>query len=303
VSRRLIRERMKFLGLKVKYIKAFRVTTETDSSANSAPNLLDRNFSPEQANQAWCGDISYLKTSSGFLYLAVVIDLYSRRVVGWSVQSHMKAELVDDALRMALARRELEPGSIFHSDRGSQYTSAKFRATCEEAGIVQSMSRNTHKYGYPTVGTTQFLRASFPPLTRSFCRMAGAGHRKCSSLKSLPTSKPTTTAGAFTRPWTIRVRLSSNRRLYRMLFPWKQLNSLGMYAGTWPLQNSLGKVLWQTLPATAATSATHSPTLHQQQTINARRQLNGWCKASQLESYGFRTVRFRNSYDTQLVAQ
>ena len=141
VSRRLIRERMKFLGLKVKYIKAFRVTTETDSAANFAPNLLDRNFSPEQANQAWCGDSSYVKTSSGFLYLAVVIDLYSRRVVGWSVQSHMKAELVDDALRMALARREFEPGSIFHSDRGSQYTSAKFRATCEEAGIVQSMSR------------------------------------------------------------------------------------------------------------------------------------------------------------------
>lgn len=141
VSRRTIRERMEALGLKVKYPKAFRVTTQPDPSADFAPNLLDRNFHPEQANQAWCGDISYIKTSSGFLYLAVVIDLYSRRVVGWSVQNHMRAELVDDALRMALGRREVKPGAIFHSDRGSQYTSAKFRTTCREAGMIQSMSR------------------------------------------------------------------------------------------------------------------------------------------------------------------
>lgn len=141
VGRRTVRERMDKLGLKVKYPKAFRVTTQSDSSATFAPNLLNRNFHPEQANQALCGDISYVKTSSGFLYLAVVIDLFSRRVVGWSVQNHMRAELVDDALIMALGRREIEPGSIFHSDRGSQYTSAKFRATCEKAGIIQSMSR------------------------------------------------------------------------------------------------------------------------------------------------------------------
>ena len=141
VGRKTVRERMEKLGLKVKYPRAFRVTTQADLSANFAPNLLDRNFNPEQANQAWCGDISYVKTSSGFLYLATVIDLFSRRVVGWSVQNHMRAELVDEALRMALGRREVKSGLIFHSDRGSQYTSDKFRTTCREAGVVQSMSR------------------------------------------------------------------------------------------------------------------------------------------------------------------
>ena len=141
VSRKTIRERMDALGLKVKYLKAFRVTTKSDPSATFFPNLLDRDFDQKLPNRAWVGDISYVKTSRGFLYLAVVIDLYSRCVVGWSVQDHMRAELVDDALRMALGRREVKPGLIFHSDRGSQYTSAKFRSTCTKAGIVQSMSR------------------------------------------------------------------------------------------------------------------------------------------------------------------
>lgn len=84
---------------------------------------------------------SYIRTSSGFLYLATVIDLHSRMVVGWSVQPHMRASLVDDALRMALGRRDVKAGLIFHSDRGSQYTSETFRKTCQKFGIVQSMSR------------------------------------------------------------------------------------------------------------------------------------------------------------------
>ncbi len=129
------------LGLKVRYPKAFRVTTKSNPAATFAPNYLDRNFQQHQPNRAWVGDISYIKTSSGFLYLAVVIDLYSRMVVGWSIQPHMRAQLVDDALRMALGRREAEPGLIFHSDRGSQYTSATFSKTCRDAGILQSMSK------------------------------------------------------------------------------------------------------------------------------------------------------------------
>lgn len=128
-------------GLKVRYPKAFRVTTKSDPKATYAPNHLDRDFQQPQPNRAWVGDISYIKTSSGFLYLAVVIDLYSRMVVGWSVQPHMRAELVDDALKMALGRRKATPGLIFHSDRGSQYTSTTFRKTCDKAGIVQSMSK------------------------------------------------------------------------------------------------------------------------------------------------------------------
>ena len=106
-----------------------------------APNHLDRDFQQQQPNLAWVGDISYIKTSSGFLYLAVVIDLYSRMVVGWSVQPHMRAELVGDGLKTALGRRKGAPGLLFHSDRGSQYTSAAFRKICAKAGIVQSMSK------------------------------------------------------------------------------------------------------------------------------------------------------------------
>ena len=141
VARKTIRKRMEAKDLKVRYHKAFRVTTKSDASATFAPNLLDRDFARSEPNQAWVGDITYVKTASGFLYLATVIDLYSRMVVGWSVQPHMRAGLVDDALRMALGRRRVQPGLIFHSDRGSQYTSETFRKTCRRVGIVQSMSR------------------------------------------------------------------------------------------------------------------------------------------------------------------
>ena len=140
-GRDTVRASMRRMRLKVKYPKAFRVTTVADSNADYAPNILARHFEQSAPNQVWVGDISYVKTSSGFLYLAVVIDLYSRLVVGWSIQPHMKADLVDDALRMALGQRGATPGLIFHSDRGSQYTSSKFRETCQEFGIVQSMSR------------------------------------------------------------------------------------------------------------------------------------------------------------------
>ena len=140
-GRRLIRRRMRHLGLKVRYPKAFRVTTNADPNADYAPNILARRFDQDGPNEVWVGDISYVRTCSGFLYLAFVVDLFSRMVVGWSVQPHMRAELVDDALRMALGRRDIKPGLVFHSDRGSQYTSDKFHKTCEEFGIVQSMSR------------------------------------------------------------------------------------------------------------------------------------------------------------------
>lgn len=141
VGRTSVRSSMRRLGLKVRYPKAFRVTTQADPNATYAPNILNRQFNPTAPNQAWVGDISYIRTSSGFLYLATVIDLHSRMVVGWSVQPHMRASLVDDALRMALGRRDVKAGLIFHSDRGSQYTSEMFRKTCQKFGIVQSMSR------------------------------------------------------------------------------------------------------------------------------------------------------------------
>jgi putative transposase len=124
--------------------RRFRVTT-TDSRHELpiAPNLLNRNFTVAAPNQAWTGDITYIQTEEGWLFLAVVIDLFSRRVVGWSLQPDMRCDLVIDALEMAWFQRS--PNSktkmIFHSDRGSQYASQEFRAVLQKRGITASMSR------------------------------------------------------------------------------------------------------------------------------------------------------------------
>jgi transposase InsO family protein len=115
-------------------------TTIVDRGANAASDHLRRDFNPGAPNQTWCGDITYLRTGEGWLFLATVIDLFSRRVIGWSVASHMRTELVADALRMAVATRGGHVERvIFHSDRGSQYTSGEFGDLCTELGIVQSM--------------------------------------------------------------------------------------------------------------------------------------------------------------------
>jgi transposase InsO family protein len=115
-------------------------TTIPDRAATPAGDLVARDFDPPAPDRTWAGDITYLRTGQGWLYLATVIDLYSRRVIGWSVAAHMRAELVDDALHMAAATRggRVE-GVIFHSDRGAQYTSAAFRRRCEQLGVRQSM--------------------------------------------------------------------------------------------------------------------------------------------------------------------
>ncbi len=133
---------MKRQGLVPKASRKFKVTT-TDSKHNLpiAPNLLKRDFSAIKPNQKWAGDITYLRTSEGWLYLAVVIDLYSRKVIGWSMSTTMKSTLICDALTMALWRRKRPKGVIFHSDRGSQYCSAKFRKLLAKHKMPQSMSR------------------------------------------------------------------------------------------------------------------------------------------------------------------
>lgn len=105
-------------------------------------DLVGRRFSAEHPNQIWCGDITYVHTHEGFLYLASVIDVFSRRVIGWAIASHMRAELVCDALRMALANRHSRVrGVIFHSDRGAQYAARSFMDLAERAGVRQSMGR------------------------------------------------------------------------------------------------------------------------------------------------------------------
>lgn len=132
-------------GLRAKVKPRRRSLTRPDPAAPKFENLLKRDFNPPAPNVAWCGDITEIQTWEGKLYLATVIDLYSRRLLGFAIAEHCRAELVCDALRMAVAVRG-GPGVIegvtFHSDRGTQYTAHEFTGLCEHFGIIQSMSRS-----------------------------------------------------------------------------------------------------------------------------------------------------------------
>ncbi len=123
--------------------RRFRITTDSRHGLPVAPNLLDRNFTAAMPNQIWAGDVTYIPTEEGWLYLSVVIDLFSRRIVGWSMRDDMRSEIVVDALEMAWYQRSpgKDSGLIFHSDRGSQYASHEFNAVLKECAITPSMSR------------------------------------------------------------------------------------------------------------------------------------------------------------------
>lgn len=141
VSRRRIGRLMKQAGLECKTKKKFKATTDSKHAYPVAPNLLNREFQVDQPNQVWVGDITYVWTEEGWLYLATVIDLFSRRIVGWSMDNKMKTSLVNDALLMALWQRKPERGLLWHTDRGSQYASDSHRQLLQTHGITQSMSR------------------------------------------------------------------------------------------------------------------------------------------------------------------
>lgn len=141
VSRRRIAYLMKREGLVCKTKKKFRVTTDSKHNYPVSENLLNRQFDVSSANQYWVGDITYVWTDEGWVYLAVVIDLFSRMVVGWSLDSRMKSTLVNDALLMAIWKRKPAPGLVWHTDRGSQYASTSHRKIIKDHRLVQSMSR------------------------------------------------------------------------------------------------------------------------------------------------------------------
>lgn len=142
VGRNRIARLMREHGLVATRPKRFKKTTDSSHSQPVAENLLDRKFDVPGPNRAWVTDITYIWTWEGWLYLAVVIDLFSRRVVGWSMAEHMRLELVLNALRMALGERLTDGGLlVHHSDRGSQYASETYRDTLAQQGIVCSMSR------------------------------------------------------------------------------------------------------------------------------------------------------------------
>jgi len=141
VSRNKARKLMKEAGVAVKNRKKYKVTTNSNHKLPLYENVLDRDFNVSEPDRAYVGDITYIWTQEGWLYLAVVIDLFSRKVVGWSMGSRMKAQLVCDALIMALWQRRPEPGLIVHSDRGSQYASKAYARLLKASQCVGSMSR------------------------------------------------------------------------------------------------------------------------------------------------------------------
>lgn len=142
VSRRLVGAIMRDLGLVAKTKKRYKInTTDSNHDLPIANNILNRDFYSGTPDTKYVGDITYIPTNEGWLYLATVIDLYSRKIVGWSMADNMKVSLVNDALSMAINTRKPAKGLIWHTDRGSQYASYSHRDLLNNHGIIQSMSR------------------------------------------------------------------------------------------------------------------------------------------------------------------
>lgn len=140
-SRKRVARLRRELGLKVRTAKSFRVTTRSSKGPAVAPNRLARRFTTEAPNQAWVGDITYLWTPEGWLYLAILLDLFSRKVVGWAVSERIDSDLAETALERALEARRPPPGLLHHTDQGSTYTSRSYREQLEAAGLQMSLSR------------------------------------------------------------------------------------------------------------------------------------------------------------------
>jgi len=145
-SENRIARRMRALNLQAIQTKKFKVTTDSKHSRPVAPDLLEQDFGAVAPNQKWTADISYVWTDEGWLYLAVVMDLFSRAIVGWSMNRRMTQQLVCDALTMAVFRRNFPKGTILHSDRGSQYCSQKYQGLIRSNGLRCSMGRKANCY-------------------------------------------------------------------------------------------------------------------------------------------------------------
>ena len=155
-------------GIRARHKRRFKATTDSKHALPVAPNLLDRNFQPAAPNQVWSADLTYLWTNEGWLYLAVVLDLFNREVVGWSIKPRMTSDIVMDALSMAWFRRQPAPGLMHHSDRGSQYASHVFQARLHEYGMVCSMSRKGNCWdNAPTESFVRFCKQPIETISRT----------------------------------------------------------------------------------------------------------------------------------------
>ncbi len=141
IGRYRARSLMKEMGLKVKQSKRYKVTTDSRHNYPVASNILNRQFDVKEPDRVWATDITYIWTLEGWLYLAVVMDLFSRQIVGWAMNKRIKTQLAKDALAMAFFRRKPAPGLLHHSDRGSQYASYNYQEQLEQFKMIPSMSR------------------------------------------------------------------------------------------------------------------------------------------------------------------
>jgi putative transposase len=147
VSRKRIERVMHRHGIRAHAPRRYRIcTTDSKHALPIAANLLDRNFVAEKPDQVWLADITYIPTGEGWLYLAVILDLFTRKLVGWAMREHMRVELTMAALTMAVQRRRPGPGLVHHSDRGSQYAAGDYRKILQAATITQSMSRKGNRW-------------------------------------------------------------------------------------------------------------------------------------------------------------
>lgn len=146
VSQKTVAKIMKENNIKSKTVKKYKATTNSNHTLPVSPNLLNQKFNVSAPGMAWVTDITYIRTSQGWLYLATVMDLYSRRILGWAMDKRMTKELVIDALKRAIDRQPPQQGLIHHSDRGTQYCSKAYRSLLEQYGIISSMSRKGNCY-------------------------------------------------------------------------------------------------------------------------------------------------------------
>jgi transposase InsO family protein len=177
VGRKRVERLMRENAIEARIRRPFRTTTDSDHDRPVAPNLLDRQFVSVRPNQVWATDITYVWTQEGWLYLAVVLDLFSRRIVGWSMAEHMRTDLVSTALVMALGNRLPKGELLHHSDRGSQYASFAYQKLLEQNSINVSMSRRAECYDnavvesfFGTLKTELVYRSTWP--TRDSVRSA-----------------------------------------------------------------------------------------------------------------------------------
>ena len=199
-SRERIRRRLRYLGLKAIHKRKFKNTTDSDHDKPVAPNLLQQNFDMTRLDEAWVGDITYIRIGQKWLYLSVVIDLHSRKVIGWSMDKRMKADFVCNALKMALHNRSYPKGVIMHTDRGSQYCSKHYQRLIKNHNLICSMSGKGNCYD--NAGCESFSTR----LKLNWSISADTKHENKRSVQSSGISRLTITELGYTLASTTRVR-------------------------------------------------------------------------------------------------